>query len=153
MKRLLFILCILQVSFFLAQWRTIFWDAHSVDPVSETSFYSLKEGWVTTHQWVGFTEDGGQSFEHVSPENIEATIDRDRLRCFYHCRFWHLVMDSVFVTGSFGNDPAILFSKDNGYNWSLVYHHADTSDLPSGNAIYKNSIPAKQEYWICSSIK
>ena len=144
MKRLLFILCILQVSFLQAQWRTIFQDADSINSISGASFYSLKEGWVTTHQWVGFTEDGGQSFEHrlVSPENIEATIDRDRL----HAGFLPLSVsafghDTVFVTGSFGNDPAILFSKDNGYNWSLVYHHADTSDLPSGNAIYKIVFP------------
>jgi len=146
MKKLLFFLSILilQGSFLQAQWRTIFQDADSINSISGASFYSLKEGWVTTHQWVGFTEDGGQSFEHrlVSPENIEAAIERDRLRAGFLplsvSAFGH---DTVFVTGSFGNDPAILFSKDNGYNWSLVYHHADTSDFPSGNAIYKIIFP------------
>ncbi len=127
-----------------AQFINVFKDTDTTSNVRGIHFMSPTEGYIAFSSWIGFTEDGGNSFRKATITNNNVDFNRFlpvNLTFGFTINGVHGInRGSFFVYGHYGFVPAILFSKDEGKTFTLIFH--ETSRLHVENSgIQKISFP------------
>ncbi len=110
----------------IGQFREKYRGLDSNDNINGMSFINPSTGFVAFSNFVGFTQDSGKSYV-----NRNITYNNVDLNGYYSVNFtlgftprgvYAFSADSLLAYGDFTYEPSILFSKDQGVTWKLVYH-------------------------------
>lgn len=105
------------------QFTQVYLDQDASNEVINTSFYSATEGYVAFKRWIGFTTDGGKSFQKktVGTNNVDLGLQSVSLP-------WATkgvkAFDSnnLLVYGDWDGVPSILSSADGGNTFKMVLY-------------------------------
>nr|WP_294949604.1 IPT/TIG domain-containing protein [uncultured Mucilaginibacter sp.] len=121
MAFLLLLFCVGRSS---AQFRNIH-NEFANNHTKKFSFYSESEGYIAFSQYLGFTTDSGRtiSARGISYSNVNFNGYTVNLTFgFQILGIKTFSQNNLLVYGSYAAVPAILYSKDGGLTYKLVYH-------------------------------
>jgi photosystem II stability/assembly factor-like uncharacterized protein len=116
--------------------------------ISKTSFYSISEGYVGFHNFVGYTTDSGRTFiqKKITISNVNFNNYAVNLTFgFDILGVKAFNKNNIIVYGDYGAEPSILYSSDQGNTFKLIFHaplvpgnlESDVTDMvfPSNGSI------------------
>ncbi|CAH0307807.1 Ycf48-like protein [Pedobacter sp. Bi27] len=113
-----------------SQLKQVYKDTDEENELRKISLYSKSEGYITFKNWIGYTTDGGASYQkrEISPSNVNFNGFQANLT-FGFALTGTIAFDknNLIVYGDYGLVPSILSSSDGGTTFKLVYH-AQVSD-------------------------
>jgi photosystem II stability/assembly factor-like uncharacterized protein len=120
-----------------AQFREKSYSGNQYEYVNGMSFLTPLKGFVAYSKRVGYTQDSGKTFVdrpvtiqntnfNGYPVNLTFDFNINGIIAF--------TADSLLIYGDYGlaTEPAVLFSRDQGQTWKVVYHQNLT--LEGGNS-------------------
>ncbi|WP_316767698.1 FG-GAP-like repeat-containing protein [Pedobacter frigiditerrae] len=128
-SKLLTLLC----SFFLmfafhqayAQLKQVYKDSNEDNEVRKFCFYSKTEGYIAFRDWIGYTIDGGATFQkkRITLTNVNFNGFSVNLTFgFAISGVKAFDKNNLIIYGDYGLVPAILTSADGGETYKIVYH-------------------------------
>ncbi|MDQ3279205.1 MAG: hypothetical protein M3Q06_12825, partial [Bacteroidota bacterium] len=123
--RILTIFAVLFPFLSFSQWEAVYHGADSTNEITGISFYTATEGYIASGSYIGYTQDGGKSFQKktISFSNVNFNGYGVNLTFgFTPAGITALAKDRLLVYGDYGLEPAILYSADAGNTFKLVYH-------------------------------
>lgn len=113
-----------------SQLKQVYKDTDEENDLRKISLYSKSEGYITFKNWIGFTTDGGASYQkkNITSSNVNFNGFPANLT-FGFALTGTIAFDknNLIVYGDYGLVPSILSSSDGGATFKLVYH-AQVSD-------------------------
>ena len=120
MKKLALLLSVFSNFYLHAQWRPIYQDADSSNPVVASSFYTPANGFVATFDWIGLTTDSGHTFQQRNPTlgNVNYGIYPVNLTFgFTASDIQAFGPNTLVVSGNYAWQPSVLYSSNGGVTW------------------------------------
>jgi hypothetical protein len=142
MKKLILLLTAFSSLYLHAQWRSIYQDADSSNPVVAASFFTPASGFVATYDWIGFSSDSGHTFQQRNPSFSNVNFNNYPVNLtfgFTASDIQAFGSNTLVVSGNYAWQPSVLYSSNGGMNWQLVYWAPLTS--AASNSEYKMSFP------------
>src|SRR6185312_17563446 len=121
-----------------AQFREQYRGTDTTENIQGMFFLTPSTGFVAFSNFLGFTQDSGKTYiqRNVSYANTDFNgYNANLLFGFAFKGVFALSSDSLFAYGHFGFEPSILFSKDQGVTWKLIFHlpiNTDATTLSDG---------------------
>ena len=128
------ILCLCFINSVYSQLRQIHVETTAND-ILKTSFYSLSEGYVAFHDFVGFTTDSGRTFTAKYISNTNVNFNGYTVNVTFGFEILGVIAlskNNIIVFGDYGDEPSILYSSDQGSSFVLVYHSPLLLGNPEG---------------------
>lgn len=113
-----------------AQLKQVYKDSNEDNEVRKFSFYSKTEGYIAFKDWIGYTLDGGVTFQkkRVVPTNVNFNGYSVNLTFgFSVSGVKAFDKNNLIVYGDYGLVPAILTSTDGGETYKVVYHRQSSA--------------------------
>ena len=109
-----------------AQFREKYRGGVVTNDVNGMFFLTPSTGFVAFSNYVGFTQDSGKTYTNrpISYTNVDFNgfLPVGLTYGFTPHGVLAFSTDSLLVYGDFSFEPSILFSKDQGLTWKMVYH-------------------------------
>jgi PKD repeat protein len=109
----------------MGQFRKIYLDSDPDTYITGMHFLSASQGWVASNKWVGYTQDSGHTITKklITNANVDYKLQPVNLTFGFRISgVYAFSKDSLLVYGDYGFVPAILFSSNQGNNYTLIYH-------------------------------
>ena len=124
-----------------SQWKTVYHGTDSTNEITGISFYASTEGYIASTAYIGYTQDGGRTFQKkfITYSNVDFNGYGVNLTFgFEPAGIKAFSKDKLLVYGDYGFEPAILSSADGGTTWKVVYHkNIDLNSSSLANAVYE----------------
>jgi photosystem II stability/assembly factor-like uncharacterized protein len=124
-----------------SQWRPVYHGTDSTNEITGISFYTATEGYIASTYYIGYTQDGGKTFQkkQITYSNVNFNGNGVNLTFgFAPSGIKAFSKDKLLVYGDYGFEPAILSSADGGNSWKVVYHkNIDINSGTLANAVYE----------------
>lgn len=108
-----------------AQLKQVYKDIDEENELRKISLYSKSEGYITFKNWIGYTTNGGASYQKkiISSSNVNFNGFQTNLT-FGFALSGTIAFDknNLIVYGDYGLVPSILSSSDGGATFKLIYH-------------------------------
>jgi hypothetical protein len=112
------------------QMKQIYKDANEDNEVRKFSFYTKSEGFIAFRDWIGFTTDGGATFQkkNINLTNVNYNgFSANVTFGFAISGVKAFDKDNIIVYGDYGLVPSILVSADGGNTFKLIYHQQSSA--------------------------
>jgi photosystem II stability/assembly factor-like uncharacterized protein len=110
----------------LAQFREKYRGGAVTNDVNGIFFLTASTGFVAFSNYIGFTQDSGKTYIHrpisFTNTNFNGFFPVGLTYGFTPRGVLAFSTDSLLVYGDYSFEPSILFSKDQGLTWKMVYH-------------------------------
>ena len=107
-----------------SQLRQVYLDSQADNEINSISFYSPSAGYVAFTDWIGYTTDSGRTFtkKYITRTNVDLTGYSVNLTFGFSIKGVKAFDQNALIAyGDYGLVPAILYSKDGGNTFKLVY--------------------------------
>jgi len=113
-----------------SQLKQVYKDGNEDNEVRKICFYSKTEGYIAFKDWIGYTTDGGLSFQkkRITVTNVNYNGFAANLTFgFSISGIKAFDKSNLIVYGDYGLVPAILTSADGGETFKLVFHQQSSN--------------------------
>jgi photosystem II stability/assembly factor-like uncharacterized protein len=108
-----------------SQWREKHNGNGDNTDITGISFVTPSTGFIGFTDFVGFSSDSGKTYatRNITPGNTDFNGYSINLTFGFAVKGVHAFSaDSLLAYGHYGTEPSILFSRDGGLTWKIVFH-------------------------------
>lgn len=112
------------------QLKQIYKDTNEDNEVRKFSFYSKTEGYVAFRDFIGYTTDGGVTYQKKQVKSTNVNFNSYNVNLTFGFAISGVKAfdkNNLVIYGDYGLVPAILTSADGGETYKVVYHQQSSA--------------------------